>query len=91
VYFSSTANTKQFNIYNRGPGGLSIGNFSLPVNSGYSVTPLNTPWPASILTNGYVSFKITMNPSVAGTDPVWLEIANNDPDENPFYILLRRQ
>lgn len=87
VSFSSTAPTKTFFVYNDGKSNLTLGNFLLPSGSGYSKSGQTA---APIAPGGSASFTITMNPSVAGSNPVLLQIVNNDPLKNPFKINLKK-
>jgi hypothetical protein len=88
VYFTNTANTLYFSIFNRGQSDLNIGNFSLPNNSGYSVIG---PSSYTVKPGQSVSFTIKMNPAIAKSTPIRLQIADNDPNQNPFDILLARK
>lgn len=87
VTFSSTAPKKTFFVYNDGKTNLTLGNFSLPAGSGYSMSGLTA---STIVPGKSASFSLTMNPSVAGVAPVLLQIANNDPLKNPFNIKLKK-
>jgi hypothetical protein len=87
VSFSSTAPTKTFFVYNDGKSDLTLGDFQLPSGSGYSKSGQTA---APIAPGKSASFTITMNPSVAGSTPILLQILNNDPLKNPFKINLKK-
>lgn len=87
VSFSSSAPTKNFFVYNDGQSNLTLGNFTLPAGSGYSMSGLTA---TTILPGKSASFTLKMNPTVAGPTPVLLQIANNDLLKNPFKIYLKK-
>ncbi len=83
VSASSGTITRTFTIQNTGTTSLTVGAISITgANPGdFSVT---TAPAGTVAGGGSTTFVVTFNPSAAGTRTAVINIANNDPDENPY-------
>ncbi|MBN2450549.1 MAG: choice-of-anchor D domain-containing protein, partial [Lentisphaeria bacterium] len=79
-----------FSVINTGNGDLSIGGITLAgAHPGdFSITQVLTP-ASPVPAGGNATFKVTFDPSALGLRTADLNIASDDPDEDPYLLALQ--
>ncbi len=88
VAYGTTSPAKTFTLINSGTEPLLVSGVSL-IGAQAGDFAVNTAGMlGSVPVGGSTTFNVTFSPSAAGGRTAVLQIASNDPDENPFDILL---
>lgn len=85
VTVNGTAVTRTLTLVNRGTGALAINGISISPAGNFSVM---TQPAASLAAGAQTSFNVSFLPQSAGALTATLSISSNDPDENPYPVVL---
>ena len=88
VTVGGSSSAKSFTIRNTGTGALALNNVSVTGSNPGSFIVNTGGMLSSVPAGGSTTFSATFVPSSAGPQSTTLNIASDDPDENPFTITL---